>query len=147
MIFHGLTPPSQYKVIDTLKIARKYFKFDGNRLNDLCKFLGIGKKVETGGFELWKLCMAGDERAWSKMIKYNKMDVILLEKLYLRLLPWISDYPNFNTTPTDPMECPSCGSDKMQRRGFQKLINGRQKPRAQCQNCGKWSYGKIIKIK
>jgi DNA polymerase elongation subunit (family B) len=145
-IFNGLTPPSNYKVVDTLKAARKYFQFDGNKLNDLCQYLGLGKKVETGGFELWKGCMRGDEESWSKMIKYNKKDVILLEKLYYRLRPWIDTHPNFNPI-TDRPDCPACGSKNMHSRGPQLLTGGRTQNRFQCQDCGKWTHGNITKIK
>ncbi len=70
LIEHGFLPPSPYKTIDTLKIARKYFKFDSNRLNDLGELLGLGRKVETGGFTLWEKCINGDLKAWNKMEKY-----------------------------------------------------------------------------
>jgi len=56
-IANGLTPPSPVKVIDTLREAKKHFAFTSNRLNDLGEFLGVGKKIKTGGFELWKKCM------------------------------------------------------------------------------------------
>ena len=34
-LVHGFDPPINYKQIDTLKEARKHFRFDSNRLNDL----------------------------------------------------------------------------------------------------------------
>ena len=66
---HGLNPPSPVRSIDTLKVARKYFAFTSNRLNDLGEVLGLGKKESTGGFQLWLDCMAGDARAWARMKK------------------------------------------------------------------------------
>lgn len=147
MLHWGLTPPSQYKVIDTLKVARKYFQFDSNKLNDLCQYLGLGQKVETGGFQLWKDCMVGDVTAWGKMVKYNKMDVLLLEKLYNRLLPWIDTFPIFSAIVDDPKSCVSCGSKKIVKRGMQLMVGGKERQRFVCQDCGKWFCGKVKKIK
>jgi DNA polymerase elongation subunit (family B) len=65
MIFHGLGPTKIIKSIDTKKIAKKYFAFNSNSLNDLGEYLGLGKKVKTGGFELWLGCMSGDKRSWN----------------------------------------------------------------------------------
>lgn len=84
-IVHGFKPTSPYKTIDTLKVAKKYFKFDSNKLGELGRYLGVGNKAETGGFSTWLGCMNGDMDMWTKMIRYNRQDVILLEKVYLRL--------------------------------------------------------------
>jgi len=138
-ISYGITPPSPYKVVDTLQIARKYFKFDSNKLDDLGKQFGVGRKVETGGFDLWLDCMAGKEEAWKKMIRYNKQDVALLEEVYLKLLPWITNHPFIGN---DKEECPNCKSKHTQGRGIEKRKGGKQIPRCQCQDCGKWFYGK-----
>lgn len=143
-IAHNLLPPSPYKSVDTLRIARKYFAFQSNKLNDLCQHLGLGKKVSTGGYELWQGCMKGDKKAWSKMVRYNKNDVILLEKLYLKLLPWIENHPNVNVLSDVPNACPNCGSIRLHHKGYGINMVGKY-ARFQCQDCGKWGKGKPIK--
>jgi DNA polymerase elongation subunit (family B) len=40
---HGMPPPSPYRTVDTLKIAKKYFRFDSNKLDDLGRCLGVGR--------------------------------------------------------------------------------------------------------
>ena len=131
---HGFEPPMHYRQIDTLKEARKHFKFDSNRLNDLGVTLGLGEKVQTGGFTLWEGCMAGDEKSWSKMKRYNKQDVVLLEQVYLYLRPWIANHPNVSVLNGKSDGCPKCGSDHLQKRGVR-----RNKTTAyqtyQCQSC------------
>lgn len=87
-IKHGLQPPALYKTVDTLKIARKYFAFTSNKLDDLAKYLGVGQKVKTGGFGLWLDCMNGDRAAWEKMRRYNGNDVVILRKVYEVLIAW-----------------------------------------------------------
>lgn len=137
-IIHGLNPPSPYKTIDTLKIARKYFKFDSNKLDDLGKYFKVGKKLKTGGFDLWLGCMAGDAKSWKLMERYNKMDVILLERVYLKMLGWIDNHPNNALYSGDIDSCPNCGSNKIQRRGF-TYKKTRKYQRFQCTDCGKWN--------
>lgn len=136
-LFHGFTPPSTYATVDTVKLARKYFAFNSNKLDDLSKHLGLGEKVETGGFKLWKGCMDGDMKSWKLMKKYNKMDVDLLEKIYLKFRPWARSHPNIGMF-REGLVCPKCGSDNLQSRGV--AINKTTKyRRLQCQNCGGWS--------
>ena len=88
--YHGLPPPKELLTIDTLKIARKHFAFNSNKLDDLGDYLRLGRKVKHQGFELWEKCMAGDRRAWKKMLSYNRMDVILLERVFNYFKPWIN---------------------------------------------------------
>lgn len=136
LIKHGLTPPAPYKTVDTLKIARNVFGFDSNRLNDLCSFLGIGEKFHTGGFGLWQGCMAGNEKAWRTMRKYNAQDVRLPESLYDRFLPWTKNHPNVGLHHKGDV-CPRCGSRELIWRGlaFNKTTAYR---RFRCGACGGW---------
>src|ERR1700719_3656227 len=52
-LMHKLNPPSPYKTVDTLKIARRAFKLDSNKLDDLGYYLGLGRKLPHTGFHLW----------------------------------------------------------------------------------------------
>jgi hypothetical protein len=141
-LLNGMTPPSPYKVIDTLEVAKRHFAFTSNRLNDLGEFLGVGKKKSTGGFKLWKKCMAGDEKAWKKMVSYCAQDVRLLEKIYKKLLPYISNHPNMGVyVDDDKVQCPKCGSDKLLKQGFAYTTVGKYQQYS-CKKCGGWSKGK-----
>ncbi len=142
---HGFPPPAPYKTVDTLKIARKYFFLNSNKLGHIGKYLGIGSKIDTGGFDLWLSCMGGDMTAWKKMVKYNKNDVALTERVYLELLPWISNHPNVNSLTGVQDACPKCGAKDLQRRGFSIMSGGRKRQKMQCMSCAGWSQGKIEK--
>lgn len=113
MVLNGLTPPSPYQQIDTKLVAKRYFSFTSNSLNDLGRELKCGQKLDTGGYDLWRSCLAGDPKAWKKMKKYNKQDVVLLEEVYLKLLPWINSHPPMNSILHRPSVCPKCGGPKM----------------------------------
>lgn len=107
----GLPPPSPYQTIDTMLVARKQFGFTHNSLNGLAKIFGFEAKMDTD-FELWKRCVAGDEEALEYMQTYNKGDVTLLEKIYLKLRPWIKSHPNIGLfVESGAAICPNCGGD------------------------------------
>jgi hypothetical protein len=114
---HGLPPPKPFKQVDTLLIARRHFKFDSNKLDRLGQYLNVGRKLTHEGFSLWLGCMQGDMASWKKMIKYNKQDVILLEKVYKALLPYITNHPNLGIIIGERSVCPYCGSKDLQSRG------------------------------
>jgi DNA polymerase elongation subunit (family B) len=135
-LLHHLAPPAPYKQIDLLKVVRKEFRFPSNKLDYIAQRLGLGKKTPHEGYQLWVKCMNKDPAAWKVMEKYNKQDVVLLEKVYDRLLPWIKSHPNHNLYGGDG--CPNCGSHRLQKRGFSYTTTGTFQ-RFQCTNCGSWS--------
>jgi hypothetical protein len=143
-IEHGLQPPKPYKTVDTKKIAKSQFAFNGNSLNDLAYTLKLGKKAPTGGFDLWLGCMDNDPKSWAKMIAYNKHDVVLLEKVYTLLKTWYPNHPNLTLYSKNP-GCPVCMSHKVQSRGNQPLKKKVAK-RYQCQECYHWFKGKAVSL-
>lgn len=140
---HKLGPLPPHKVIDTLKVARSKFRFTSNRLGDLGRMLGLGSKVRTGGFKLWRACLAGDLKAWAKMERYCAGDTRLLERVYLRLRPWMDNHPNLNIY-DDTGTCPVCKSNRCSTRGTAYLASGKR-IRYRCRDCGKWFSGKKMK--
>lgn len=139
--FH-LPPFEPGKTIDTLKLAKKYFAFPSNKLDDICEYLKIGKKQSTGGFSLWKACSEGDVKALKKMERYNTHDVKLLGGLYKRLRPWIRNQPALEV-PNASLICPNpaCMSPHSRKQGF-KHFAGYKKQNYQCTACGRWFVGK-----
>src|SRR6266436_353501 len=134
-LFHGMKPPSPFKVVDTKRVAKRVARFSSNSLNDLANYLGFGSKIKTD-FDLWLGCISGDKTSWDRMLRYNKHDVLLLEKLYYRLLPWAGNHPNL-TLFSDRSKCPKCGSENINYRGTMTLSTGEYR-RFQCQDCGGW---------
>ncbi len=141
-IKHSLPPTKPFISIDTKKIAKNKFRFNSNKLDDLGEYLGLGRKVDTGGFDLWLGCMARDKKSLKLMRKYNIQDVDLLEKVYLKLRGW-DNHRHMNELSPYKHICPICGSDKVQSRGVE-LSGGMIHRRFQCQECGKWSRGNSL---
>ena len=132
-ITHKFTPPSPYKTVDTKKVARGIAAFDSNSLNNLGIDLCEGEKIKHRGFDMWEGCMAGNKRDWEDMKRYNKKDVDLLAKIYLRLRPWMKKHPF-------EFEACRCGSKSAQKRGF-RITKKKKIVRLQCNSCGAWRDG------
>lgn len=144
---HGFNPPSPFKTIDTLKVARRAFKFDSNKLDNLGRYLGEGRKIPNTGAALWRGCVDGDERSWRTMRRYNAKDVDLLVNVYDRLKGWAPTHPDLRAYRDKPVTscCPTCQSTNVQRRGV-NVAKTRRTERFQCRGCGAWYSGKTIKM-
>ena len=143
-LVHKLHPPNSYRTVDTLKIARQTFKLNSNKLDDLGTTLGIGSKVETGGFKLWLGCLDGDMKSWDKMKKYNKQDVDLLYSVYHRLKGWKKGHPSItlDIEETERPQCSTCGSLHVQKGGYEFKAGGKSQ-RWKCQDCGANLYTNV----
>jgi uncharacterized protein YprB with RNaseH-like and TPR domain len=138
---HGMQPPPPVKTIDTLKVARRVFKMDSNRLAAIGEYLGLGGKAVTTGWKLWEACIKGDRSAWKRMGIYNKRDVDLLEQVYNHIAPWQPNVPFVWSV----VGCPSCYSERVTLRGFNVNRSGRSQ-RFQCQDCGHWYSEKVRNV-
>lgn len=146
IIKHGLEPLSFVKSIDTLKVARKEFKFTSNRLDAIGAFLGVGRKISNPP-GLWDNVEAGSMEHMEMMLDYNKQDVVLLEEVYLRLRPHMQNHPNINLfAPVVKGEvvCNACTSTNSRKYGF-TFSNTRKYQKHQCMDCGSIFKGSIIK--
>lgn len=99
-ILNGMEPPSTYRSIDTLQIAKALFGFTSNKLeyltDKLCTVYKKSKHTKFPGFELWAECLKGNIEAWEEMEEYNKFDVLSNQELYEVLMPWDKTLPNFD---------------------------------------------------
>lgn len=144
-LLNGFPPPAPSKSIDLYQTVKRRFRFNHNRMDTVCEALGLGRKEDTGGFELWARCLHPilDEEAWNAMVSYNIQDVAITEELYEVLRPWIKGHPNVATyVGEDDMVCPTCGSDALQKRGTSKTATQTYQ-RYQCQDCGTWSRSRL----
>lgn len=124
----GMKPPSPYKIVDTLEIAKKHFAFTSNKLEFLTGTLCTTKKLKHKkfpGVELWVEVLKGNPVAWAEMKRYNVRDVTSLEELYLKLRPWNTTQPNAGVfIGGDKPVCSKCGSTHVNRRGVSVTRSG-----------------------
>lgn len=140
----GIDPPSPYQSIDTLRLVKTQFSHFSNALKELGRVHGLGDKEHHTGFELWRECMRGDAKFWGVMEKYNRQDVVLLERVYLKLLPWMSLPGKASTVnygfwaESGKMVCPNCGHDKLTKRGTHRTLVS-EFPTYKCDRCRTYS--------
>lgn len=140
MILAGLGPTPKIVSIDLYKIVRK-LGLMSNRMDYFTTIAEIGRKVKHAGFGLWKGVMAGDEKSWRTMKRYNLGDIRLLEGAYTLLRPHIPTHPRlYALLDPDRPVCGVCGSNHIQFRGKGHSTPTRASPKRRfvCKVCGKW---------
>lgn len=138
--FHGIRIPHQLPSVDTLKQARKGFNFPSNRLDYLGKYMGVGRKKETGGFGLWKGVMDKDAASLRLMVDYCKQDVELLERVHRKLYDYSKPTTHIGVLSGGYKHwCPSCGSDNVKRNGNKFVTNaGVTRCQMMCKECSRF---------
>jgi hypothetical protein len=132
-IYHRLPMPPEYTSIDTLKESRKGFNFPSNRLDAICKYLGIGEKIKTTE-QLWMdIWRNKSSKAMAEMIKYCKMDVLILQEYFTIINPYIKHKTHYGCRG----ECPECGSGNIIISNRRKSATGIVKVQLKCKDCGK----------
>lgn len=145
-LLHGVSPPAPYKQIDLLKVARSQFRFPSNKLDYVAQALGVGSKTKHAGHELWIRCLNKEPEAWKEMEIYNRNDVVILEHVYYKLLPWIKNHPNKGLYSGESFVCPNCGGHHHQRRGLYYTSTCAYQ-RFRCTDCGTWFRDRKNQIK
>jgi len=110
-----MPPPRPWKDVDLYREAKRSFDYESHSLNHLAQRLGVGEKSQTGGFDLWRGCLARERAAWATMKAYNIADVELTERLYDRMRGWLPSHPHHGTG--DEARCNQCGSSDLERVG------------------------------
>lgn len=114
-MMNGLPPLPTVKVLDTLIMARKNFRFPSNRLGELAAYLGLDAKKDAGGVKTWIDYQAGKQSAIDHMHYYCKHDTVLLTQVYMKLRNYGHTGSDFNaglyiSTESGTMVCPVCAS-------------------------------------
>lgn len=143
---HGLGEPSPFKIVDTLKVARRAFGFESNTLDALCKRLGVPAKTDKYDVKVAHAAVGGDKEAQQRIQEYNEGDVIATEGLMDKLRPYITEVhlgqyvaPDENG---DVRACPACGSTNITYQDGKTAKANIQVYRLyHCDHCGAWARG------
>lgn len=138
LLANGLTGLPKIQTIDTYKVAKSKFYLNSNKLDYLAKLLGVEQKLPMTMAD-WIGVINGSTKAVAKMEQYNSQDVLVLEEVYERLRSFIPSHPNFNLLQESDDSCPTCGSKKLEKRGFHYTRTSK-KQRFCCKSCGSWSH-------
>lgn len=132
----GRHAPSPFKILDTLKEARKTFGFESNTLASLTQRLGIDTKTDKYDVEVARAACAGNKAAQRRIKAYNVGDIAASEAFVDRLRGWIPSHPhNVIGTANDRPTCNQCWGDNLERNGT-KLAQQITYVLYRCRDCG-----------
>lgn len=134
---NGLPPLPHVKLIDTLEIAKKKFRFPSNKLDSLGAYLGLGRKVGHSGMKMWKDVQEGNEEALNEVLVYCKQDVDLLIDVF-RELSARGMVSSFNASlyfNDNVPRCHICGSDKIELTGRSVYTAASEFKETRCGSC------------
>lgn len=150
MLEQGYTPLRPISSVDLYKVVRKHFKFASNRLDYVASVILGERKLQTGGFDLWKSWAEGDPKARRLMERYNKRDVNVTWRLYRALRAWVTNHPRVGhevgiDDDSEAYECPVCSSEKVSKK-CERRTRCFAIRQCQCGSCGHWYDGKRQKL-
>lgn len=149
LLLVGLPPMAPVTSVDLYKTVKK-LGLMSSRLEFFATSAKIGRKIKNAGFSLWRGCMEGDARCWTKMLRYNAGDIRLTERAYRLLRPFVRNHPYLglpSASAKGRTSCPRCRSTRnvvaaRPRRTKVTLIQ-----RLQCLGCGGWFDGSRERVK
>ncbi len=136
-LYHNLPAFPDHKTVDTLKIARRKFYFNSNKLDYIAQYLGIGRKIKTE-FGLWRdILLKNCRTSLHKMGVYCKQDVLLLQQVYNKLRLSASPKTHAGVLAGKPkFSCPHCGSIDVKMTKKRVTAAGTIQYQFQCKKCG-----------
>jgi len=134
---HNISVLPKYQSTDTLKLAKKHFMLNSNKLDYIAQYLGIGHKTKHRGLEMWDdIILRNDSKALEEMIEYNVQDVFLTEQVYHKLMEYSLPKVNHASKQTgDKHTCPQCGSDHAELHKTYISSTGTKTRLMNCLNC------------
>ncbi len=136
---YGIQPLPEPKTIDTLKIARRRFKLNSNKLDYLAQLL-LGKGKHNVPFETWKkIVLENDPKALVEMVEYCKEDVRILEEVYEKISPFHDVQTHAGVFMGRPKyTCAKCGSYNTRRKKRRVTAKGTEQHSMVCKDCSKY---------
>jgi len=141
----GLGPPSPWRSVDTLKVARAVFGLESNTLDSITKRLGLQGKTDRFDVECARLAVEGNLRAQRRLRRYNVGDVIASENLYDAVRPWIPNHPHIGLWSGDGSSCGNCGGQLKASGWCRTAVTAYAQ--YLCTSCGAWFRRNDIKVR
>ena len=141
----GLKPFPKVTSLDTLKMNRKAFNLNSYKLDYVASILGLGHKSPME-FQDWvDIVVHKSAKALDKMIKYNKKDVLLTEKVFLKVLPYTNlAAPLFAYKAKESVVCETCGeNDTLIKNGYRYTKTGRKQIYF-CEPCNRHTTSRFL---
>lgn len=140
-LVYGFPPYVPTHIVDPYETAKSVFRFSSNKMDNIATQLGLQNKIKTD-FSLWKGCMEGDCQSLKDMLTYNKQDVVVLEEIYCKMLPWIKNHPNISNYMEDKHCCVKCASSSIEKLNRYFFTPSGKYELFRCKHCGAIFRGK-----
>jgi hypothetical protein len=142
---NNLPPCKPYRIIDTLQMAKKHYRFERNTLDWVAKSLGCSRKLEHNdfpGMTIWIEMLHGNEAAWRANEDYNKTDVIVTEEIYKKMRNFSKPHQSVTVQAQSSSKCcVTCGSKDIVEDGY-FYTNLSKFQQYHCNSCGSYSRGR-----
>jgi predicted PolB exonuclease-like 3'-5' exonuclease len=136
-LYHKITTFPEYKTVDTLQWAKRYFLFNSNKMDYIAKYLGHGGKIKTG-YTLWKkIVLEKCPESMKLMCEYCQHDVILLEKVWNDMRLAVKPKTHAGVTQgKEKYTCSHCGSEHVHKSKTRVSATGNIQHQMHCDDCG-----------
>jgi DNA polymerase elongation subunit (family B) len=136
-IYHRISAFPKYRTLDTLKKARSGFNFPSNKLDEIGKYLGVGRKIKIDP-QVWEdVFQRNDREKLQEMVDYCDQDVLLLEDIYNVLFPYITNNTNLTVlNGGEKFHCSNCASHNTHLSKTATTTMGTVQRWMKCKNCG-----------
>ena len=142
--FWGISPPSPYKLICTLKEVRKAFTLPANSLRAVTNYFDLTSKLDSGGMDTWVRIYNGDPTAFDDMEEYNIGDIPTLREVYKTVLPFMTSHPNLAMYYDDEeVRCYKCGSTDLKETSQFTYTGVSKFELSKCNCCGSYNSHKV----
>ncbi len=139
LLMHGMKPLPPIPHMDTCSISKRHLFLLNNKLDTLGEHLVDERKIDNGGWDLWVRVSKREKKALKEMSDYCVQDVVVLEKIFKKLRPFMNEMPNYNIFSTGRIPiCPKCGSTRIYSNGT-RPTKTRTYRRYICRDCHSWS--------
>ena len=140
-LVYGFPPYVPTHIVDPYETAKTVFRFSSNKMDNIATQLGLQNKIKTD-FSLWRGCVCGKKEALDEMLKYNKQDVVVLEEIYCKMLPWMKNHPNVSNYLDNKCSCVKCGSENLVKLSRLFYTPSGRYELYRCKSCGSIFRGK-----
>lgn len=146
LVMNGLPPCRPYRIIDTLAIAKKHYRFERNTLDWVAKSLDCSRKLEHKAFpgmSIWIEMLHGNTEAWDENEAYNKQDVLVTEEIYHKMKSFTKPHSSVVVGSNSlHKRCVTCGSTDIEEEGYY-YTNTSKFQQYKCNSCGSFSRGRV----
>lgn len=145
LLKHGLAPMPPKPNVDCCMVSRHNLQVRRNSLANVSQFLGLDSKTHLS-WDHWMRAALGEKKSIKYVADHNVQDVVVTRQAYLMMRPLVRQHPSIQAMDDRLKGCPTCGSDKLQARGW-RYAQVSKRRQFHCTACGSWPTGKVVKLK